>query len=80
MRIFLITAALSQVLGLGVVVTADEPVPECGNPFARIPAYVFGAYLNTYGWGLMLTAITIAWASVASISVWLREGENTSGR
>jgi hypothetical protein len=77
--IFVITAALSRSLGLGLVVTAADPAPETGNPFARIPAYVFGAYLNTYGWGLMLTAAAIALASVATISVWLREKrENTS--
>ncbi|MCA2230180.1 hypothetical protein [Nonomuraea aurantiaca] len=67
--IFVITAALSRSLGLGLLVTAADPVPETGNPFARIPAYVLGAYLNTYGWGLMLTAAAIALASVATISV-----------
>ncbi|MBT2224963.1 hypothetical protein [Nonomuraea sp. NEAU-A123] len=66
--------------GLGLLVTAADPVPETGNPFARIPAYVLGAYLNTYGWGLMLTAAAIAFASVATISVWLRGRENASGR
>jgi hypothetical protein len=55
-------------------------LPSTGNPWVTIPGYVLGAYLNTYGWGLMLTAIAIAAASVASISVWLRKGENTSGQ
>ncbi|HUR09096.1 MAG TPA: hypothetical protein VM347_41610 [Nonomuraea sp.] len=78
--IFVITAALSRSLGLGLLVTAADPAPETGNPFARIPAYVLGAYLNSYGWGLMLTAAAIALASVATVSVWLRERKDASGR
>lgn len=71
--IFVVTTSVSQAYGIGRAISMGQPsLHTSGNPLLRLLTQILGAYLNSYGWGLMLAAVAIALASVASLSVLLR--------
>lgn len=70
--IFLLTTALAEGLG-GDLAPADPSLPEAGNMFAVIGSHLLSTYLNTYGWGLLVSAVSIGVATAASVGVWWRD-------
>jgi hypothetical protein len=70
------TAALCQFLGLGLLPDFAHATFQSGPFYVAIPVFVLSAYLNSYGWGLMLTAAAIGVA--AGLHVGFRTGRQAA--
>ena len=57
------TALLCQFLGLGLLPDFGRATFQSGPFYVTLPVFVLSAYLNSYGWGLMLTAAAIGVAA-----------------
>jgi hypothetical protein len=76
--IFLGAAFLSSVFGLGLMPDVATQVPPTGPPMLRFGGWVLGAYLQSYGVGLMFTAAAIGFASAVQLDAWVAEDQPAS--
>lgn len=56
-------AILSQFLGLGLIVDLSNATWHSGPVWLSVFLFVLSAYLNAYGWPLMITAVALGIAS-----------------
>lgn len=58
-----VAAILSQFLGLGLIVDLSNATWHSGPVWLSVFLFVFSAYVNAYGWPLMITALALGIAS-----------------
>ncbi len=66
---------IASELGLGLL-PSYESRPPGAPPYIFIPLLVIGAYVNSYGWQLMVAGVAIGVAIAAQIDVWIRESRS----
>lgn len=71
--IFLASALICRSFGLGLPVYVEDSALPNTHPLAALAAFVLGAYLNSYGIGLFVTAAALGIAAAMQVDNWLTE-------
>lgn len=67
--VLFVAGLVSGYLGLGLLPDYTDVRPS-GPPYAAVPLMVLTAYLNSYGWSLMLCALAIGTAAAFQAERW----------
>lgn len=73
LAIFLASALICRALGLGLPVYVEEATFPNTHPLAALAAFILGAYLNSYGMGLFITAAALGTAAAMQVDNWFSE-------
>lgn len=71
--IFLASALICRSLGLGLPVVIEDSTLPSAHPIVALAVFVFGAYLNSYGFGLFVTAAALGIAAAMQVDNWFAE-------
>lgn len=71
--IFLASALICRSFGLGLPVFVEDSTLPNAHPLVALAAFVFGAYLNSYGLRLFVTAAALGIAAAMQVDNWLTE-------
>lgn len=69
--VFGVAAALSNVFALGLPVELTQKQPLSGPPYVALPIWVITAYINSWGYGLFITALGLGTATAMQVDNWL---------